>query len=81
MGWSRYNVTADEVGARRAVDTGRRSHRLAALTFTAFLVSVTVAGFSAHAGTTGTPGSRARNYPISSAPSARSLSRTAIGSS
>ena len=56
MGWSLYNVTADEVGARRAVDTRRRSHRLAALTFTAFLVSVTVAGFSAHAGTPGTPG-------------------------
>ncbi len=56
MGWNRENVTADDVGARRAVDTRRRSHRLAALTFTAFLVSVTVAGFSAHAGTTGTPG-------------------------
>jgi hypothetical protein len=56
-GWSRYNVTADEVGARRAVNTHRRSHRLAAVIFTAFLVSVTVAGFSAHAGTPGTPGS------------------------
>jgi hypothetical protein len=56
MGWGRYNVTADEVGARRFVDTRCRSHRLAALTFTAFLVSVTVA---AHAGTTGTPGSPA----------------------
>ena len=54
MGGSRYNVTADEVGARRAVDTRRRSHRLAVLTFTAFMVSVTVAGVAAHAGTTGT---------------------------
>ena len=57
MGWCRYNVTADGVGARRAVDTGRRSHRLAALTFTAFLVSVTAAGVAAHAGTTSKPGS------------------------
>jgi hypothetical protein len=54
MGWNRDNVTADDVGARRAVNTRRRSHRLALLTFTAFLVSATVAGVTAHAGTTGT---------------------------
>ena len=54
MGWNRDNVTADDIGARRAVDTRRRSHRLAVLTFTAFLVSATVAGLTAHAGTTGT---------------------------
>jgi hypothetical protein len=57
MEWNRDNVTADDVGARPAVDRRRRSHRLAALTFTAFLVSATVAGLTAHAGTTGTPGS------------------------
>ena len=39
MGWNRDNVSADDVGARRAVDTRRRSHGLAVLTFTAFLVS------------------------------------------
>ena len=55
MGWSRY--TADEVGARRAVDTRRRSHRLATLRFISFLVNVTVAGVGAHAGTTGKSGS------------------------
>ena len=54
MGWNRDNVTADDIGARRAVDTRRRSHRLAVLTFTAFLVSATVAELTAHAGTTGT---------------------------
>jgi hypothetical protein len=53
MGWNRDNVTADDVGA----DTRRRSDRLAALTFTAFLVSMTVVGFTAHAGTAAMPGS------------------------
>ena len=57
MGWNHDNVTADDVGARRTVDMRRRSHRLAALTFTAFLVSATVAGLTAHAGTTGMSGS------------------------
>jgi hypothetical protein len=57
MGWSRCNVTEHEVGERRAVDMRRRSYRLAALTFTAFLLSATVAGLSANAGTTGTAGS------------------------
>ena len=57
MGWNRYNVTADDVGARRAVDTRHRSPRRPALTFTAFLVSATVGGLTAHAGTTGMLGS------------------------
>ena len=57
MGWNSDNVTADDVGARRTVDMRCRSHRLAALTFIAFLVSATVAGISANAGTTGMPGS------------------------
>ena len=55
MGLNRYNVTADDVGALRAVDTHRRSHMLAALTFTAFLFSATVAVLPAHAGATDTP--------------------------
>ena len=57
MGWNSDNVTADDVGARRTVDMRCRSHRLAALTFTAFLVSATVAGLTAHAGTAGMPSS------------------------
>jgi len=57
MGWSRDNVTAGDVGARRTVDVRRRSRRLPALTFTAFLVSATVAGLTAHAGTAGMPSS------------------------
>ena len=58
MGWNHDNVTADDVGARRTVDMRRRPHRLAALTFiTAFLVSATVAGLTAHAGTAGMPSS------------------------
>jgi hypothetical protein len=57
MGWNRDNVTANDVGARRTADMRRRSHRLAALTFTAFVVSATFGGLTAHAGTTGTPGS------------------------
>jgi hypothetical protein len=51
MGWNRDNVTADDVDS----DTRRRSYRLAALTLAASLVSTTVGGFAAHAGTTGMP--------------------------
>jgi hypothetical protein len=35
MGWIRENTTTDDVGARRAVEMRRRSHGMAALTFTA----------------------------------------------
>jgi hypothetical protein len=51
MGWKRENMSADNVGPRRVVDMRRRSHRLAALTFTIALVSSTAVGFTARAGT------------------------------
>ena len=51
MRWIRENGIADDFGARRAIDMRRRSRWLAALTFTAVLLSATVMGFTARAGT------------------------------